>query len=351
MQVAFDKYIVSMPEGSISREDVSLWAPATPATPEAEGEELEAATEGGKGGEGDPTEAGEEGAEESAVPPAEDTDATSGGDDAPPPSAAEGEATDDVASDEADVADPPAGPPKAAPLAAKARVFKVYKAGHAVEFLDSEMFEKVVKRAESRGDNHITEASLENEDTSDAITCHMFLCENRESVQAVPLASSSAKEGKVPRALQTLTVPSAFHFAEVGMNRVLLPMISALPPDKGVAEDDFKTVLVRQIQEYPTFTSEEVGAMDSVMGDMQGFNAANEETSPNTYMVSEVPALNQTAKKLQEEISSIAQRIKELKEGSADVDHYEGRNGQSQSALADVAGATAASAPIALEVQ
>ena len=57
------------------------------------------------------------------------------------------------------------------------------------------------------------------------------------------------------------------------------------------------------------------------------------------------------AKKLHEEISSIAQRIKELKEGSADVDHYEGRNGQSQSALADVAGATAASAPIALEVQ
>ena len=44
----------------------------------------------------------------------------------------------------------------------KARVFKVYKDGEAVEFIDESTFQSIKAKAESRGDQHISETDINN---------------------------------------------------------------------------------------------------------------------------------------------------------------------------------------------
>merc|ERR1711907_931731 len=87
------------------------------------------------------------------------------------------------------------------------------------------------------------------------------------------VAHNIAGESQAPRALQTLTVPSAITFAYVGSHSVPLPMISAIPADDTTSEAS-KTLLVRQVQEFPKVEDAEV-------------EVVNEATSPTTYLVSE----------------------------------------------------------------
>ena len=134
---------------------------------------------------------------------------------------------------------------------------------------------------------------------------HTFLSESDVSTsKGVVVAFNIAGESKAPRALQTLTVPSAITFAYVGTHSVPLPMISAIPSD---AEDHSKILLVRQVQEFPRVEDKELASVREVMADLKEFDLVNEETSPSTYMVS-APTTE-----IQAQINSTAEKIKRLR--------------------------------------
>ena len=290
--VSLGGFGVDLTSGTLTLEDADLWSIAKEEDPAM--------------AEATPEEGADEGADPEAAeaPPAEDkaeedkADAENDAEEAP----AEGQpGPEGEAPAEAETEAPA---PEASPVF-KARVFKVYKGGEAVEFIDEDTFETIKAKAEARGDQHISETDIHNSETQSVPISHTFLSESDVSTsKGVVVAFNIAGESQAPRALQTLTVPSAITFAYVGTHSVPLPMISAIPSD---AEDHSKILLVRQVQEFPRVEDKELASVREVMADLKEFDLVNEETSPSTYMVS-APTTD-----IQAQINSTAEKIKRLR--------------------------------------
>lgn len=195
----------------------------------------------------------------------------------------------------------------------KARVFKVYKDGEAVEFIDESTFQSIKAKAESRGDQHISETDINNSETATKPMSHTFLSESDVmGSKGIVVAHNIAGESQAPRALQTLTVPSAITFAYVGSHSVPLPMISAIPADDTTSEAS-KTLLVRQVQEFPKVEDAEVESVKEVLRDLDDFDLVNEDTSPTTYLVSEAE-LGSSNAEIKRQILETSEKIKRLRE-------------------------------------
>ncbi|QDZ23118.1 hypothetical protein A3770_09p56360 [Chloropicon primus] len=195
----------------------------------------------------------------------------------------------------------------------KPRVFKVYSSGEAVEFIDEESFQGIKEKAESRGDQHISEADIHNSETSTVPVSHTFLSESDVSgSKGIVVAHNIAGESQAPRALQTLTVPSAITFAYVGNHSVPLPMISAIPSDADTCLGHSKVLLVRQVQEFPKIEDKEIASVEEVLKDLSEFDLVNEETSPSTYIVPESQH-GSNAADIKKQISATSEKIKRLR--------------------------------------
>ena len=202
------------------------------------------------------------------------------------------------------------------PVVFKPRVFKVYKGGEAIEFIDEDAFKAIKKKAESRGDQHISERDIHNSETNTVPISHTFLSESDMSGnKGIVVAFNIAGESQAPRALQTLTVPSAITFAYVGSHSVPLPMISAIPSDADTYPDTSKILLVRQVQEFPKLEDKQNATIEEVKKDLSEFDLVNEDTSPSTYMVSETHVTGNS--NIREEISAISEKIMRLRKAKA----------------------------------
>ena len=305
IQVTLGKFAARADSGKLLLGDNVLWEKYAPPV-EVEKEVDEAAAESSAEPEGE-EEAGEDATEGGKK--SEDSKGDVEGDsaDADPDQTAEGnDGGAPVAEEEVETT-------ASGPMSAKPRVFVIYPGGEAVEFIDREVFEGIVKKAESRGDQHISETEISNRKTSALPVSHTFLSESDfGKSKGIVVAFNIAGESRAPRALQTLTVPSAITFAYVGSHTVPLPMISAIPSDTHAFPDNSKILLLRQVQEFPKVEEKELASIQEVLKDLEDFDLVNEETSPSTYMVSE-SQLESSMADIQQQIAATSEKIRTLR--------------------------------------